>query len=143
MQSGVNTRVRHENAIAVLYVRTLLLGLDRCKKNLGQQVFDDMAVHIREPEVTALILVGETFVVYAEQVHHGGVEVMDMHAICLDVVAVVVRNSVRVSRVHPSPGHPNRKAARMVVTAEIRFGHLALAVIGPTEFASPNDERVV
>lgn len=33
-------------------------------QNLGQQFFDDMAVHIREPEVPALILVGETFVVY-------------------------------------------------------------------------------
>ena len=75
--------------------------------------------------------------------HHGGVEVMDMHAICLDVVAVVVRNSVRVSRGHPSPCHPNGKSARMVGAAEIRFGHLALAEIGPTEFASPNDERVV
>ena len=41
----------------------------------------DVAMNIREPEVTTLKLEGKTLVIDAKQVKDGGIEIMDMHRI--------------------------------------------------------------
>src|SRR5687767_1634860 len=43
-----------------------------------EDVFDDVAVDVGEAEVSAGVAVGELFVVEAEEVKHGGVEVVDV-----------------------------------------------------------------
>ena len=45
--------------------------------NLGEEVFDDVAVDVGEAEVAAGVGVGEFFVIEAEEVEDGGVEVVD------------------------------------------------------------------
>ncbi len=48
---------------------------------LGQEVFDHVAVNIGQSVVTSLETIAEFFVIEAEQVHPGGLQVMDMHLV--------------------------------------------------------------
>ena len=47
----------------------------------SDDLFHDVAVDVGEAEITAGVAVGEAFVVDAEEVEHGGVEVVDAHAV--------------------------------------------------------------
>ena len=47
-----------------------------------------------------------------------------------------------VACVHTPAGHPRSKATRVMIPTKIRFSHLALAIVGASKFASPNNERV-
>ena len=47
-------------------------------------------MHVSEPEPTALILEGETFMVDTHEVHYGGLEVVHVHGVPYDVVAEIV-----------------------------------------------------
>ena len=51
---------------------------------------DDASVHIREPELAALEAIGEAFVVDAEAMQDGGLEVVDVHGVLLGIEAEVV-----------------------------------------------------
>ena len=76
----------------------------------GEQLFYDMSMDIRQAEVAALIFEGEAFVVDAKQVHQGCVEIVHVHAIRLDVVAVFVSNTMGITRLHTSARHQEGKA---------------------------------
>ena len=102
-----------------------------------------MAMYVGQPKVATLELVRKAFMVDAQEVHHRRVKIVNMHAIGLDVVAVVVCYPVSVPRVHTATGHSNREATWMMIAAEIRFGHLALAIICPAKFTAPNNQRIV
>ena len=80
--------------------------------------------------MTALVLVGEAFVVDAEAVHHGGVEVVDLDGVLGDVVAEVVGFSVADAGFDASSGHPEGEAAGVVVASVIDVGEDALGVDG-------------
>ena len=47
----------------------------------SQNVLHDLAINVGEAEVTALEAVGELFVIEPEQVHDGGLKVMDVNFI--------------------------------------------------------------
>ena len=102
-----------------------------------------MAVDIGEPEVAALVAVGEPLVLDAHEVHERGVEVVHMHRLVDDVVAVVVGFSVGDAGLRAAAGEPHGEATRMVVAAVIVLCKDALAVGGAAEFSAPDDERVV
>ena len=58
------------------------LGLD--------DVFHHVSVDIGQAEVAALVLVGELLMINPELVEQGGVEVVHVHGILDDIVAVVI-----------------------------------------------------
>ena len=55
---------------------------------------NDFSGDIGEAEIAAAVAVGEAFVVEAEQVQHGGVEVVDVDGVVLGAEAEVVGGSV-------------------------------------------------
>ena len=63
----------------------------------GQDARHQLAMHVRQSEVSALIAVGQSFVVNSQQVQDGGVEVMNVNWIADNVDAVVIRFSVNGS----------------------------------------------
>ena len=83
-------------------------------------------MHIGEPEAAALKAEGKAFVVDAEQVHHGGVEVVDVDTIAVDVVAEGVGFAVSRATFHAASRHPDGKAARVVVAPKIISVQLSL-----------------
>ena len=57
------------------------------RTGLGQDGLQHAATNIRQPEIAALEAVSEGCVVDAEQVEHGGVQVVHMHHVLYGVVA--------------------------------------------------------
>src|SRR5256885_17054760 len=70
-------------------------------------------------------------------------QVMDVHGVVDDVVAIIVRFADAQTRLNTAAGHPNRKTARMMVAAIVRPGELALAVDGPAKFSGPHHQCVI
>ncbi len=61
---------------------------------LCDEVVDDMAVDIGEAEVASGVAVGEFGVVEAEELHDGGLEVVDVDAVLYGLEAEVVGGAV-------------------------------------------------
>lgn len=53
-------------------------------------VFHHVSMHISEAEIAALVFVGELLMINPELVEQGGVEVVHVHGILDDIVAVVI-----------------------------------------------------
>src|SRR5690242_8325889 len=111
---------------------------------LGQQLRYDFAADIRQPEVASEMPVGEAFVVQAETVQDGRLEVVDMHAVLHDLEAEFVRFSDDLAAFDSAARHPQAEAVRMMVAADGRrlvrsanLGHW-----GAAEFPAPHDQRV-
>ena len=80
----------------------------------------------------------------AKKVEHGRVEVVHMDATVDDVVGQLVGLAVGDTRFDTATGHPVSEAVRMVVApAFVLLADAALHVAGPSEFAAPNDQRVL
>lgn len=115
---------------------------------------------VGEAKVAALIAIGQSSVVNAQEVKNGGVEVVDVHgsrrpmffvglrvhwgAVFVgDIVAVVVGSSVGDAGLNAAAGHPNGKASGMVVAAVVVLFEGALAIGCSSEFAAPNDKGFI
>ena len=106
---------------------------------LRYDVVNDMAVYISQTEVTSLISICQTFVVDAEQMQDGGVQVVDVHgagselagrwlgiqrvAVGIgDVVSVVVRTSVGDAGFHSTASHPDGETSWMMIASVVLTG---------------------
>ena len=81
---------------------------------------------VSEAEVAALVAVGELRVLDAHEVHDGRVEVVHMHGVADDVVAVVVGLAVRGAFSHAGTGEEDAEAARVMVASVVGLGECAL-----------------
>ena len=72
----------------------------------GNHPFDHLAGDVGEPVVAPLVLVGQAFVVDAQKVEDGGVEVVDVDAVGGDAVAERVGCAVGRARLDPAAGRP-------------------------------------
>ena len=67
--------------------------------------------------------VGQSLVVKAQQMQHGGVEVVHMHRVLHDLVAEVIRHPVGGAGLHPAAGderNPFVLEIREVATGKVR-----------------------
>jgi len=110
---------------------------------LRQQGLHHLAMHVRQPVVSALELERQPLVVDAQQVEQRRLQIMNVNPVRGNVVAELVGRTVAHARLHPAAGEPNREAARMVVATVIVGRQSTLAINRPPELPSPNDQRVV
>ena len=116
-------------------------------KKLSQEVVDDVAVDVGEAEVAAGVAVGEFFVIEAEEVEHGGVEIVDVDLVLDGGEAEVIGCAVDVAAFHSAAGHPGGEAVVIVIAAiyfalvGAFFGHFDDG--SSAEFATPEDEGFV
>ena len=107
----------------------------------GEDFCDDpLMFDAGQPLFESLEWEGELFVIDSHAMEDGGVEIIDMDRIFGDVVAEFVGGSEFDSPSDATAGHPHRKTLRVVIAAVVGFGESTLAVNGPSEFPSPNDE---
>src|SRR5687768_4870144 len=66
------------------------------KQALGEDLFDDPAVHVGQAEVPAGVAEGQARVIHAQEVQDGRVQVVHMDLVLDGVVAVLVGGPVRV-----------------------------------------------
>lgn len=98
---------------------------------------------VRQAVVTSLEPIGEPLVIYPHQVHDGGIQVMNVHAVSNDVVAVVVRLPVGAALLYSCPGEEEAEAAGMVIAPVVRLRQRSLAVNRATKFATPDDKSII
>ena len=102
---------------------------------------------VGEAEVAPTVSIGEFFVIEAQEMEHGGVEVVDVDFVFHGGEAEVVGRSVDVTALDTASGHPGGEAV-VVVIAAIDFtgvgsflGHFHDR--GAAEFTAPDDEGFV
>ena len=98
---------------------------------------------IGEAEIPALIGVDQSFMVDAEEVENGRIEVVHVDRITGDVVGEVVGFAVDVALFDTTAGEPHAEAAGVVIAAVVFHRQGPLAVDGATELAAPDDEGVI
>ena len=108
---------------------------------------DDVAVDVGEAEVATGVAVGELFVIEAEEVEHGGVEVVDVDLVFDGLEAEVISRAVNVAAFGSAASHPSGEAV-VVVVATVNFalvgsffGHFDDG--GAPEFSAPEDEGFI
>src|SRR4051812_46812354 len=74
---------------------------------LREDALHHVAFHIGQPEVAAAVAVGELFVIEAEQVQHGRVQIVDVDAVFDALAAVVVGLAKAEARLHAAAGQPD------------------------------------
>ncbi len=93
-----------------------------------------------ESLVEALIAERQLFMVDAEQMKQGGMQIADMDRILCHMVSEFVRCAVLEPGFGTAAGHPDREGV-FVVVAAAGFGRfVALEHGGPSEFAGANHE---
>src|SRR5438552_6321757 len=95
----------------------LMQRASRC--HLSQDRFLHHPGHVREAEVAALIFERQLRMVDAQTAQDGRMQIVHMHRVPYDVVAVIIRFSVRHSRLHASACQPHGEAARMMIAPVI------------------------
>jgi len=109
----------------------------------GKDALYRLAVHVGQAVLAALELERQPFVVDAQAVENGGIQVVHMHWIPDDVVGVVVGFAVTDARLDTSTRQPHCEAASVMVSPVVGVTQLALAVSGATELAAPDDQRLL
>ena len=105
-----------------------------------------VTVDIREPKIAPRMSVGQALVVEPEQVQHGSVQIVDVHAIADRLEAKVVSRAMDISTLGPTPGQPHRETVVIVVAPRGGSHLLALREFNrrrPPELAAPDHERVI
>src|SRR3954451_1145022 len=108
---------------------------------LRQDRLDDLPRDVRQTVVPALEAVGQAFVVEAEQVEDGRLEVVDVDGVVADLVAEVVGAAVGGAGADAAAGHEEGEAVGVVVAAHcLAVGGAALLEGGAAEFAAADDQ---
>jgi len=103
-------------------------------------------MHIREPELAALIFEREPLVIQSEQVQHRRVEVMHMHRIGGDIEAKLIGAPVTRAAFHAAAREPHGERVLVMIASRLRL--LAVAADALRErraakFPGPDHQRVV
>ena len=83
----------------------------------GQQTANHFAMHIGEASLDAVVVKGEPFVIQAEQVQNGGVEIVNAHWLVRREIADFVGSAVAETRLQSRSSHPNGEDVLMMITA--------------------------
>ena len=109
----------------------------------SQEVFDDVAVDVGEAEVAAGVVIGEVFVVEAEEVKDGGLEVVDVDLFVSNMEAEVIGGTVGAG-FGAAASHEGGEGLRVVVASGLAAkGGVGFDHGGASKFAAPDDEGFI
>src|SRR5689334_1196219 len=113
------------------------------RAELSENSLHNLSVDVRKAKITPLKTVSQLFVIDPKAAQDGRVQIVNMHGVLRHVVAKVVRNAVADARFHSAAGHPDGKAAAVVVATIVFLFNLPLAINRTTELAAPDDQCVI
>ena len=99
-----------------------------------QNVLHHIPAHIGQPKISPRMPIGQPFMIEAEEVEHGGMEVVDVDDILHGPEAEFVRGAVGVAASSAATGKPAGEAV-MVVVAAVKCGILGNGCAA--EFTTP------
>ena len=105
---------------------------------LRDDVLYHMSVHVCQSAIDAVVADGELFVVDAEEVHRGGVEVVAVDGVGRGFVGPDVAFAVGGAAFDAATGHPGSERGGVVIAARA-----PLAARHAAELGGPDDEGVV
>lgn len=98
---------------------------------------------VRQPIVAPLEAIGQSGVIDPQQVQDRRVEIVNMHWILSDIVAVFIGLADDMSSSNTGSGDQCGKASRVVIPSVVVGRQSTLRINGPAELASPDDEGIV
>ena len=112
---------------------------------LRQQPLDDIPPDVGQTKVTCLEAVGQLFVIEAEEMQNGGVQIVDMDGIFIDTPADLVGLPVVEPWFDATAGHPHGEGIRVMIATHILSGLSATVLTHrrATELAAPDHQRLV
>src|SRR5262245_13564886 len=84
----------------------------------GQDIFYNVSMDVRQPEIAALKTISEFFMIEPQQVHDGGLKIMDVDLIAHYGEAEFIRFSVAHAMFHTTACQENSETIRVVVTPQ-------------------------
>src|SRR6185369_714330 len=112
----------------------------------GDEVFDNVAVHVRESEVAACISEGQLLMVEAQKVKQCRVKVVNMNGLFHGLISKLVGGAVNVAPLHAAAREPHREAIGVMVSPG-RFAGVArfrqFDHRSSPELAAPDHDRFV
>ena len=100
-------------------------------------------LHTCEFLIKALKRERQPFVIDADLVQNGGVEIAHVNRVLGDVVTEVIGLAVAEAAFDTAAGHPGGEAARVVVAPEVLWAAGGLAIGGSTELAGEDNQCIV
>ena len=104
-----------------------------------------MILHTGEPLVETECPVSQFFMVQAEEVKQGGIEVVDMHGSTFDSITQFVGSSMNITGFDTATGHPNGEGFLVVVPTHSGFltlNNRPLSHRSPSKFTPPNHKSI-
>jgi hypothetical protein len=95
--------------------------------------------YVRQAETPALVFISKFLVVNTQLMQERCLEIVNMYGVFYNVVAKLIGLSIGNSGLHTTAGHPDGKAAGVVITAITGIRQNALGVIRAAKFAAPDD----
>jgi hypothetical protein len=102
----------------------------------GEDLSDDGAVHIGQPEFATAIRERQALVVDPKQMEQGGVQVVDMNAILLRIKTILIGRTPGNPRPNTRTSHPPGECVRVVIPTII-----PLSGRRPAKLRPPEDQR--
>ncbi len=75
--------------------------------------------NIGEPKVATTVAVGEAFVIEAEEMQEGGVQIVEMHLVNFGGLARRIGGSVAQPSFDAATGHPHRESHMIVIASGV------------------------
>ena len=116
-------------------------GLDQSSR---EQALDYISTVVRQTLVPATVIVGEEFLVQAQQVQQRCVDIAQVMTLFNGPISDLVGRAENAAGTHPATSKPHECGLGIVITpwfllVECRLG----SVCGAAKFATPDDERFV
>ena len=114
-----------------------LVFLPRLATWLGHHFFEDAPSNIRQPKVSAGMVVSQLFMVDPQEGKKGGMEVDDRNRILGRLNPMVATASVREACANRATGHPESERLMVVIASVI-----PLCIRGSAELTAPHDQGI-
>lgn len=98
----------------------------------------DFAVDVGKAKIAAGMAEGEFFVVQAEQVENGGVEIVHVEFVFDGFISPFISGAVGIAGTNAAAGQPNGESLRVVVASIVVLGEGSAA-----EFTAPPNKSVL
>ena len=105
----------------------------------GDDLVDYFARHVCQSEATTVVLVSQFFMIQAEQVQDGGVQIVEVNFVFSRLESDFVLRAVVDAAFNTAAGHPRAEAVRVMVSSRLLPG---LSNRQATKLAAPDNERV-
>jgi len=116
----------------------MLKSRRRVDSLLGEDFFDHSAVHVGEATFDSIVIEAQAFVIEAQNVENGGVEIVNAGHSFHSFMAEFIRRSVTERGFYAGSGQPGGEAIGVVIPSAGTF----LEGWHPAKFGTENDKGV-